>query len=140
MYDEIEYTEDCSVAALEKWKMQLEINKKQTVNFNTAEANKGKNIYLYGASTKGNTIAQWYNLTPELIKGAAEIHPDKMGRYMVGSKIPIVHEDEVRKDADYFVIIGFGFRDIFIEKEKEFLESGGKLIFCTPKFEIVEHG
>ena len=80
------------------------------------------------------------DLTPDNIKGAAEIHPDKMGRYMVGSKIPIVHEDEVRKDADYFVIIGFGFRDIFIEKEKEFLESGGKLIFCTPKFEIVEHG
>ena len=133
----IEYSEDCSVAVLHKWKMQLEINKKQTVNFITAEANKGKNIYLYGASTKGNTIAQWYNLTPELIKGAAEIHPDKIGRYMVGSQIPIVHEDEARKDADYFIIIGFGFRDIFIEKEKEFMDKGGKFIFCTPKFEII---
>ena len=97
----------------------------------------GKKIFGYGASTKGNTIAQWYNLTPELIKGAAEIHPDKMGRYMVGSQIPIVHEDEARKDADYFIIIGFGFRDIFIEKEKEFMDKGGKFIFCTPKFEIV---
>ena len=48
--------------------------------------------------------SQWYNLTPDLIKGAAEIHPDKMGRYMVGSQIPIVHEDEARKDADYFIM------------------------------------
>ena len=134
------YEEDCSLSRLHEWTNQINQNRIETVDFINQEVQKGKNIYLYGASTKGNTIAQWYGLTPDNIKGAAEIHPDKMGRYMVGSKIPIVHEDEVRKDADYFVIIGFGFRDIFIEKEKEFLESGGKLIFCTPKFEIVEHG
>jgi len=135
----IHYEEDCSLDRLHEWTNQINKNRIETVRFINKEAQKGKNIYFYGASTKGNTIAQWYGLNPTNIKGAAEIHPDKIGRYMVGSQIPIVHEDEARKDADYFVIIGFGFRDIFIEKEKKFLKNGGKLIFCTPKFEIVEH-
>jgi hypothetical protein len=136
----IHYEEDCSLDRLHEWTNQINKNRIETVRFINKEVQKGKNIYFYGASTKGNTIAQWYGLNPTNIKGAAEIHPDKVGRYMVGSQIPIVHEDEARKDADYFVIIGFGFRDIFIEKEKKFLKNGGKLIFCTPKFEIVEHG
>jgi len=136
----IHYEEDCSLDRLHEWTNQINKNRIETVRFINKEVQKGKNIYFYGASTKGNTIAQWYGLNPTNIKGAAEIHPDKIGRYMVGSQIPIVHEDEARKDADYFVIIGFGFRDIFIEKEKKFLKNGGKLIFCTPKFEIVEHG
>ena len=134
----IEYEENCSIARLYEWVNQIQINKTKTVSFIRDEVVKGKNVYLYGASTKGNTIAQWYGLTPDDIKGAAEIHPDKIGRYMVGTQIPIIAEEEARKDADYFVIIGFGFRDIFIKKEKEFLQKGGKLIFCTPKFEIVE--
>ena len=58
---------------------------------------------------------------------------------MVGSQIPIVDEKEARKDADYFLVTGFGFKDIFIKKEKEFLEKGGKLIFCTPTFEIISN-
>ena len=132
--------EDCSLSRLHEWTNQINKNRIETVQFINNEVQKGKNIYLYGASTKGNTIAQWYGLSPTNIKGAAEIHPGKIGRYMVGSQIPIVHEDEARKDADYFVVIGFGFRDIFIKKEKKFLKNGGKLIFCTPKFEIVEHG
>ena len=136
----LQYEEDCSLDRLHKWVAQINQNRIETVQFINNEVQKGKNIYFYGASTKGNTIAQWYGLNSTNIKGAAEIHPDKIGRYMVGSQIPIVHEDEARKDADYFIIVGFGFRDIFIKKEKKFLQNGGKLIFCTPKFEIVEHG
>lgn len=132
------YEEDCSPQKLKQWVADVEKNKDETVEFIRQEVAKGKKIYFYGASTKGNTIAQWYGLTPEDIAGAAEIHPDKIGRYMVGTEIPIVHEDEIRKDADYFLIIGFGFRDVFVKKEQDFLNNGGKLIFCTPQFEIVE--
>ena len=76
---------------------QIQINKTKTVSFIRDEVVKGKNVYLYGASTKGNTIAQWYGLTPDDIKGAAEIHPDKIGRYMVGTQIPIIAEGRSQK-------------------------------------------
>jgi NDP-4-keto-2,6-dideoxyhexose 3-C-methyltransferase len=133
------YPEQYAPHLIEKWVKQVKINKENTINFIRQKVKEGKNVYFYGASTKGNTIAQWYGLTSKDIKGAAEIHPNKIGRYMVGSQIPIVDEKEARKDADYFLVTGFGFKDIFIKKEKEFLEKGGKLIFCTPTFEIISN-
>lgn len=115
-----------------EWASQMDSNKEETINFLKECRAQGKKVYIYGASTKGNTIAQFYNITADLVEGAAEIHPDKLGRYMVGTGIPIVHEDDARKDADYFLVMPFGFRDVFVEKEKTV-----DLVFCTPKFEIV---
>lgn len=114
------------------WAERLEKNKQDTLNFLNECAENNLNVYIYGASTKGNTIAQWYGLDTSLIKGAAEIHPDKVGRYMVGTGIPIVHEDEARKDADYFLVMPFGFKDVFLKKETV------PLVFCTPEFEVVK--
>lgn len=116
---------------LKAWAERLEKNKRDTINFLVDCESMGSRVYIYGASTKGNTIAQWYGLDTSLIKGAAEIHPDKVGRYMVGTDIPIVHEDEARKDADYFLVMPFGFKDVFLEKETV------PLVFCTPEFEII---
>ena len=91
-----------------------------------------------GASTKGNTIMQYYGLDSNVITGAAEIHPDKIGKYLVGSSIPIVHEDLAKADADYFIVFPFHFKDLFVNKiMKNWIEDGGNLIFCTPKFECI---
>ena len=98
----------------------------------------GKKAYVYGASTKGNTMLQLWNLEG-LFEGAAEIHPDKIGRYTVGTKIPIISEEEAREKADIFFVPNFGFRDMFVEKEKEFLEKGGRMIFAMPEVRVV-HG
>ena len=32
---------------------------------------------------------QYYGLDSDTIAGAAEIHPDKIGKYLVGSSIPL---------------------------------------------------
>lgn len=129
----IEYIEEkVDVVA---WANDMESNKNETINFLKECKKEGKKVYIYGASTKGNTIAQFYGINSDLVAGAAEIHPDKIGRYMVGTGIKIVHEDDARKDADYFLVMPFGFRDVFVEKEKTV-----DLVFCTPKFEIVNVG
>lgn len=96
----------------------------------------GKSCYVYGASTKGNTMLQYWNLG-EFFQGAAEIHQDKIGRYTVGTKIPIVSEEIARKQADVFFVPNFGFRDMFIKKEQDWINKGGKMIFAMPKVEII---
>lgn len=96
----------------------------------------GKLCYVYGASTKGNTMLQYWNLG-EFFQGAAEIHQDKIGRYTVGTKIPIVSEEIARKQADVFFVPNFGFRDMFIKKEQDWINKGGKMIFAMPKVEII---
>ena len=71
-------------------------------------------------------------------KGAAEIHTGKVGRVTVGTNIPIVHEDDAKQDADVFFVPNFGFKDMFVEKEKEWIDNGGTMVFAMPDVEIIK--
>jgi len=71
---------------------------------------KGKSIYGYGASTKANTILQFYRINNKLLKGIVDINPDKKGRYTIGTNIPII--DGVPKDCEYLWVFPYGFMEV----------------------------
>lgn len=112
--------------------------KKQTVDFIRSERAKGKVIYGYGASTKGNTLLQFYDLTANDIVAIAERSPEKYGRFVVGTNIPIISE-KVMRDAkpDYLLVLPWHFIKEFVERESDFLNSGGKFIVPCPEFKII---
>jgi len=113
--------------------------KEQTVSFIKSEKSKGKIIGGYGASTKGNTLLQLFNLDHTLIDFIAERSPYKFGLKTIGTEIPIISEEEMRKiKPDYLLVLPWHFINEFIERESEFLENGGKFIVPCPKFEIIE--
>lgn len=98
----------------------------------------GSRIMGYGASTKGNVLLQFCGFTPEDIPGIAEVNPDKFGKVTPGTGIPIISEDEARREKpDYMLVLPWHFREGIVEREKEFLRSGGRLIFPLPEIEIV---
>jgi SAM-dependent methyltransferase len=102
------------------------------------ELSSGNEIYLYGASTKGNTLLQYCGLNYTHIKGALERNPDKWGKYIVGTNIPIISEEEGRKQKpNSMIVLPWHFQDEIIEREKEYLKAGGKLIFPMPKFKVI---
>jgi len=134
----IDYPEDITSENITAWADNIAKNRDNTMQFIRDEVAAGKKIYIMGASTKGNTIMQYYGLDGDTIAGAAEIHPDKIGKYLVGSSIPIVHEDDAKQEADYFLVFPFHFKELFVNKIlKDWISEGGKLIFCTPEFEVV---
>lgn len=96
-----------------------------------------KTVYGYGASTKGNVIIQYCNLNKEKIKKIAEVNEDKFGSYTPGSLIEIDSEQNIKKEnPDYLLVFPWHFKNNIIEREKEFLENGGKLIFPLPYLKI----
>jgi len=101
------------------------------------EVESGGRVYVYGASTRGNVILQAADLDGRLIAGAAEIHEDKIGKKIAGLDIPIVSEEEARKKATAFLVLPYSYKEEFIEREKEFLRLGGKMVFPLPELEIV---
>lgn len=116
----------------------IEDLKKQTVDFIKGEKLKGKKICGYGASTKGNTLLQYFGLDNTLIDAIAERSPYKYGHKTIGTNIPIMSEDEVRlMNPDYFLILPWHFISEFTKREIDFLNKGGKLIVPCPKFEII---
>lgn len=98
----------------------------------------GKKLHIYGASTKGNTILQWCGIDHRIIDVAAERNPDKYGAMTLGTEIPIVSEAESRAmNPDYYLVLPWHFKAEFLERERETLERGIKLIFPLPTIDIV---
>ncbi|MBI2613671.1 MAG: class I SAM-dependent methyltransferase [Candidatus Levybacteria bacterium] len=98
----------------------------------------GKNVYVYGASTRGNTLLQFYQLNNSLIKAAVERNPEKWGKNISSVGIPIISEEQARKQKpDYMLVLPWFFKEEFLEREKRYLESGGHFIFPLPKIEII---
>lgn len=101
---------------------------------------KGETILGYGASTKGNVVLQFCGLTANEIPFMAEVNEDKFGRLTPGSHIPIIPEAEAKAmNPDYLLVMPWHFREFIVEKERDYLESGGKLVFPLPSLEIVSN-
>ena len=117
---------------------RVEKIKKEVFDFIKGEVEKGKKVYVYGASTKGNTLLQYFNLDNSLIKAAAERNSVKWGKKTVGTNIPIISEEQARAEKpDYFLILPWHFLKEFKEREAEYLKSGGKFIIPLPEFKVI---
>ena len=107
-------------------------------DFIKKEISNGKLIYAYGASTKGNTLLQFYNLNNKLISKAADRDSKKFGKMTVGSNIPVISEEQARDEKpDYFLILPWHLVNFFKERENKFLNNGGKFIVPLPDFKII---
>jgi NDP-4-keto-2,6-dideoxyhexose 3-C-methyltransferase len=99
----------------------------------------GKLLIGYGASTKGNVILQFCRLTANDIPYIAEVNTDKFGCFTPGTLIPIISEAEARTlKPDYKIVLPWHFKDTFLAKERDYLASGGKLVFPLPSIETVQ--
>ena len=97
----------------------------------------GKTIYGYGASTKGNTLLQFFDLNASHITAIAERSPYKFGLKTVGTHIPIVSEEEMRAaKPDYLLVLPWHFIDEFLVREQDYLKAGGKMIVPCPNVKV----
>ncbi len=97
-----------------------------------------KSIYIYGASTRGNTLLQFYKLNNKHIKYAVERNSEKHGKIIASVGIPIISEEQARIDhPDYMLILPWFFKSEFLEREKTYLKKGGHFIFPLPKLEVI---
>jgi hypothetical protein len=95
----IDFSEHCSMSDLLDFKRRIDDSRDKCLSFIKSEVKNGKTVYVYGASTKGNVILQYYGLDHTLITAAAERSPEKWGKYTIGTGIPIISEEEARNAA-----------------------------------------
>ncbi len=104
------------------------------------EANlKGHRVFLLGASTKGNTLLQVFNITKDQIPYAAEVNKSKYDLKTVGSDITIVPEEiAFAMQPEYFLVPVWHFEESLMGKDRiqEYIKEGGKLVFPLPQFHI----
>ena len=96
----------------------------------------GLSLMGYGASTKGNVLLQFCGLTPSEIPFIAEVNEEKFGCFTPGTNIPIISEDAMHAmKPDVLLVLPWHFRNNLIEREQNFIQNGGRLLFPLPEVE-----
>ncbi|MDC0488524.1 methyltransferase, partial [Pelagibacteraceae bacterium] len=110
----------------------------KTVKFVDEIIKNKKTVLALGASTKGNIILQHFGLTKEKIQFISERNPEKVGLKCLGSDIELISEERARKiNPEAFIVLPWNFKKEIVEREKEYLNMGGKLMFVMPYPHIV---
>ena len=107
--------------------------KNKTLQFLLEEKQAGRSVIGLGASTKGNVLIQFFNITKDLLPCISERNPEKVGLRTLGTDIELISEETARamNPASMLVLIWF-FKDELIKREKEYLKMGGRLFFPMP--------
>lgn len=97
----------------------------------------GKKIAAYGAAAKGNTLLNFSGVRPDLIAYVVDQNPAKQGKYMPGSRIPIVNEAHLKADKpDYLIILPWNLRTEIIDQLAYLGQWGTKTVTAIPDLEI----
>jgi NDP-4-keto-2,6-dideoxyhexose 3-C-methyltransferase len=101
----------------------------------------GGTVHVYGASTKGNVLLQWYGIDSYKVPYAADRNPDKVGASTLGTRIKIISEEESRAmRPDYYLVLPWHFKREFLERERQTILAGTKMIFPLPEIEVIDAG
>ena len=93
----------------------------------------GKSVAAYGAAAKGNTLMNYAGIRPDLISFVVDLNPAKQGKFMPGSRIPIVSEEQLRESKpDYVVILPWNLKDEVLGQLGYVSSWGGKFVTAVP--------
>ncbi len=97
----------------------------------------GKSVAAYGAAAKGNTLMNFAGIRPDLIHYVVDKNPAKQGKFMPGSRIPIVDEQSLLNEhPDYVVILPWNL-SIEIRHQLAYMQGwGGKFVTAVPDLKI----
>jgi len=122
-------------SAFVKFRENVDIARKDLLEFLTKAKEDGKSVMGIGASTKGNVLLQYFDINSELLSYVGEVNQEKFGCYTPGTKIPIISEREViEKKPDYLLVLPWHFKDFFTSNQKF---TGFTLVFPLPKLHFV---
>lgn len=112
--------------------------KRDLLAFLEKARNEGKTVAALGASTKGNVLLQYCNLTEKELPFVGEVNSEKFGCFTPGTWIPIIPEAELlAKSPDYVMVLPWHFKKFFVGNEKF---AGMNLLFPLPEVELVRVG
>ena len=97
----------------------------------------GKMVAGYGAAAKGNTLLNYAGIRPDLLAYVVDRNPAKQGKFMPGSRIPIVDEVHLKQSRpDYVLILPWNLRTEVIGQLSYIREWGGEFVTAVPALEI----
>ena len=97
----------------------------------------GKTVAAYGAAAKGNTLLNYSGIRSDLLPYVADRNPAKQGKYLPGSRIPIVKEERIREEKpDYVLILPWNIKEEVMTQLAYVRDWKGEFVTVIPKIEV----
>jgi SAM-dependent methyltransferase len=107
------------------------------IDFLIGAKRQGKSVCAYGAAAKGNTLMNFAGVRGDLIQFVVDRNPAKQGKFMPGSRIPIVAEGRLRETKpDYIVVLPWNLIDEVKDQLQYATEWGGKFVTAVPDLKV----
>lgn len=98
---------------------------------------RGEQVVGYGAAAKGNTLLNYAGVRPDLLGYVVDASPHKQGRYLPGSRIPVVAEARIRESRpDFVVILPWNLREEITTQLSYIREWGGQFVTTIPELVV----
>ena len=125
-----------STAFYRGFQAHAESVKNEFLSFLLDAKKQGLRVSAYGAAAKGNTLLNFAGVRPDLLPYVVDRNPAKQGRYMPGSRIPIVAEERLRADRPAIVLIlPWNLRDEVAEQLRYVKDWGARFAVAVPRLE-----
>ena len=97
----------------------------------------GKTVAAYGAAAKGNTLLNYCGIKSDMLDFVCDRAESKQGKYLPGSRIPVVTEGVLKeRKPDYVVIFPWNIRDE-VEKQLAYTHDWGcRFVIAIPELKI----
>lgn len=116
---------------------RAEAIKDSLVSFLLETKRKGFTVAAYGAAAKGNTLLNFAGVRPDLIRFVVDRNPAKQGKYLPGSRIPIVPEEHLQRVRPGFVVIlPWNLGDEIIGQLDYVRRWDGKFVTAVPELTV----
>ena len=94
----------------------------------------GKKVVGYGAAAKGNTLLNYAGVRGDLLAWVADANPHKQGKFLPGSRIPIVSPARIAAERpDYVLVLPWNLLSEVMEQQAVVRSWGGQFVVAVPE-------
>jgi SAM-dependent methyltransferase len=98
----------------------------------------GKRVVGYGAAAKGNTLLNYAGVKPDLLAWVADANPHKQGKYLPGSRIPIVSPERIAAHKpDFILVLPWNLLGEVSQQLDEVRQWGGRFVIAVPELTVL---
>lgn len=98
----------------------------------------GKKVAGYGAAAKGNTLLNYAGVRGDLLAWVADASPHKQGKFLPGSRIPIVSPERIAEEKpDYVLVLPWNLLDEICVQQSHVLQWGGRFVVAIPELRVL---
>lgn len=98
---------------------------------------RGKTVAAYGAAAKGNTLLNFCDIGADLVHYVVDRNDQKQGRYLPGSRIPILAPEKIDETRpDYILILPWNLRSEIENQMAHARKWGAKFVVAIPALDV----